>query len=549
MKSKNTVIPAKAGNSVWQKTQVPAFAGMTIVLSLMATAAQAETIIPHFKNESASAGLNSIYKGDWQFMVGGGVAAFDCDGSGKPALFFAGGENKSKLFRNKSTTGGLLKFVEAQNVGVEFENVTGAYPLDIDGDGVMDLVILRVGQNKIMRGLGDCKFADMNQAWNIDGGDAWNTAFSATWENVNALPTLAFGTYIDRKFENEPWGHCTDNWLLRPAADQKTYGPRIALTPSYCALSMLFTDWNRSGTASLRISNDREYYMGGQEQMWKIPPQGAPQLYSLEEGWKFTRLWGMGIASADFSDSGYPSYFLSSMADQRMQILADGANKPSYKEAQFAMGTTAHRPYAGGDSRPSTGWHTQFEDVNNDGRYDLFIAKGNVDRMKDFAQKDPNNLLLQKPDGKFEEVGDKSGILSFKNHRGALLVDLNHDGKLDLVVVNRRENVEIWRNTSTNLGHFLQVKLKQDGGNRNAIGAWIEVKQQDGHIMRRENFVGGGHASGAAGFLQFGLGAQKTTQIRVLWPDGTQGPWEDVQADHFLVLEKSKPLRYWQSGD
>ena len=43
-------------------------------------------------------------------------------------------------------------------------------------------------------------------------------------------------------------------------------------------------------------------------------------------------------------------------------------------------------------------------------------------------------------------------------------MDLNHDGKIDLVVVNRRENIEIWRNVSTNLGRFLEAKLKQDGG-------------------------------------------------------------------------------------
>ena len=510
------------------------------MLFLFSTPAFADTTIPQFKNETNTSGIHSIYKGEWQYIVGGGVAAFDCDGSGKPALFIAGGENHAKLFVNKSTPGGALKFTEAKSSGLEFDKVTGAYPIDIDGDGIMDLVILRVGENKIMRGDGHCHFSEMNKHWTIDGGDAWHTAFSATWEKGNSLPTLAFGTYIDSKFENDPWGHCTDNYLLRPAADQKSYAPRIALTPSYCTLSMLFTDWNRSGTPSLRVSNDREYYMGGQEQMWKILSGQQPQLYTQAEGWKFTRLWGMGIASADFNDSGFPSYFLSSMADQRMQLLADGAAKPAYKESQFAMGTTAHRPYIGGDQRPSTGWHTQFEDVNNDGRYDLFIAKGNVDRMPDFAQRDPNNLLLQKEDGTFEEVGDKAGILSFKNHRGALLVDLNHDGKLDLVVVNRRDNVEIWRNTSTDLGHFLEIKLQQDGPNRNAVGAWIEVKEEGGHIMRRENFIGGGHASGAAGFLHFGLGSQTATQIRVQWPNGDWGDRQDVKADEFYVVEQGK---------
>ena len=79
----------------------------------------------------------------------------------------------------------------------------------------------------------------------------------------------------------------------------------------------------------------------------------------------------------------------------------------------FAKGVTAHRPYTGGDWHPSTAWHAQFEDVNNDGLVDLFIAKGNVAKMPDFAMKDPNNLLLQTSDGKFQEVGEAAGIASF----------------------------------------------------------------------------------------------------------------------------------------
>jgi len=287
--------------------------------------------------------------------------------------------------------------------------------------------------------------------------------------------------------------------------------------------------------------------MGGQEQMWHVVPGQDPKLYTADEGWKYIRLWGMGIATGDINNSGYPSYFLSSMADQRMQLLANGADKPTYKESQFQMGTTAHMPYAGGDTRPSTGWHTQFEDVNNDGRYDLFIAKGNVDKMPDFAQKDPNNLLLQKADGNFTESGELSGILSFKNHRGAEVVDLNMDGKLDLVVVARRENAEVWRNVSTDLGHFLEVKLVQEGGNHDAVGAWIEVKGPDGKTMSHENLVGGGHVSGKAGFIHFGLGTLDKTQARVIWPGGEASDWQDVSADTFYTFEKGKTPVVWKN--
>ncbi len=131
----------------------------------------------------------------------------------------------------------------------------------------------------------------------------------------------------------------------------------------------------------------------------------------------------MGIAGADLNADGYPEYFLTSMADNKLQVLAeippDGKVKPSYADVAFKKGVTAHRPYMGADLKPSTAWHTQFEDVNNDGLADIFIAKGNVAKMKDFAMADPNNLLLQKADGTFMESGEQAGIGSPMVARGA----------------------------------------------------------------------------------------------------------------------------------
>ena len=79
--------------------------------------ALADPVIPQFKNETATAGLTSVYKGEWQYMVGGGIAAFDCSGDGLPELFIAGGETKAKLFLNQSKMGGALKFTEARGSG------------------------------------------------------------------------------------------------------------------------------------------------------------------------------------------------------------------------------------------------------------------------------------------------------------------------------------------------------------------------------------------------------------------------------------------------
>ena len=503
-------------------------------------------VVPIFANETATSGVVSRYTGEWQYMVGGGLATFDCNDDGLPEMLLAGGEKPANFYRNTSLRGGALTF-KPEISGLEIDRVTGAYALDIDSDGIKDVVLLRVGENLLLRGKGNCQFERANEAWNFAGGDAWSTAFAATFEKAAKWPTLAIGNYIDRREELSPWGSCTDNWLHRPNANQLGFAKPLALKPSYCPLSMLFTDWNRSGTPSLRLSNDREYYEGGQEQMWRLEPDKVPTLYTEKEGWKFLRIWGMGIAGYDIDFDNYPDYFLTSMADHKLQTLAsiqpDGQSKATFKDIAFAKGVTVHRPFMGDDLKPSTGWHAQFEDVNNDGRIDLFVAKGNVWEMQDFAMQDPNNLLVQGADGKFIEMADKAGVASTLQARGASLADFNLDGLIDLVVVNRNGPAEIWRNT-TKGGHWIEIEVKQDGPNRDAIGSWIEVKLAD-KVMRREMTVGGGHVSGGLGWWHFGLGDQTSTEIRVIWPDGETGPWQNLKTDGFYVLERGNAARIW----
>ena len=507
----------------------------------LATPACAEPLVPQFTDETKTAGLATVYDGEWEYMAGGGVATFDCSGDGFPEVFLSGGAAPSALYLNRSPQGGALAFEKTD--AITLDAVLGAYPLDVDSDGVMDLVVLRQGENKLLRGLGNCRFEAANEAWGFDGGDAWSTAFAAIWEKGQDWPTLAIGNYIDRTAEAFPWGSCTDNWLHRP--DGQRFAAPIPLTPSFCALSMLFTDWNRSGHPSLRVSNDREYYKGGQEQMWHLEPGQPPRLYTeKDDGWKRLRIWGMGIASADVNLDGYPDYFLTSMADNKLQVLKDpAAAKPDFADIAFPSGVTAHRPYTGGDQNASTAWHAQFADVNNDGLQDLFIAKGNVDRMPDFAAKDPNNLLLAVGDGTFSEAGDKAGVASLAVSRGAQVVDLNLDGKLDLVVQNRWTGPEVWRQTGE-AGAWVELRLVQDGVNRDAIGAVVELRRGEA-VERHEITSGGGHASGSNGWLHFGLGAADAAEIRVIWPDGTEGEWQSLPAGSFQILRPGAPPKVW----
>ena len=506
-----------------------------------------DPVIPHFTETSAAAGLIHVFQGDTDYMVGGGVAVMDCNGDGFEDMVIAGGSGPAATFVNLATSGGQLAF-EKVTSGAELDAVLGVYPLDIDADGAKDLILLRLGENVVMKGTGDCHFTRANETWGFDGGDAWSTALSATWEHGQTWPTLAIGNYLDQNEEAFPWGSCTPNWLHRPGP-AAGFAPPVPLTPSFCALSVLFTDWNRSGTPSLRISNDREYYKGGQEQMWHIDPGQPPRLYAEADGWKRLRIWGMGIASHDITGDGYPDYFLTSMADNKLQVLKPfkDAPVPDFADIAFAKGATAHRPHTGDDLRPSTAWHAQFEDVNNDGLTDLYVVKGNVAKMPDFAQHDPNNLMLQRADGTFFEASVAAGTASMRTGRGGALADFNLDGRLDMVAVNRWEGVELWQNdgpVGDQIGGFVAFRLSLPGGNRDGIGSWIELRTNDS-TQRREITLGGGHAGGQLGWWQFGLGSASAAEVRVIWPDGTEGPWQPVQAGLRYDLSAASNPQVW----
>jgi len=513
--------------------------------------------VPILKEEAIAAGIDHSYTGPWEFFVGGGAASFDCNGDRLPDLLLAGGTSPIELLVNDSPTGGALSFLP-KDLGLAEEDlhkVLGAYPLDIDNDRHMDVVLLRLGRNIVLKGGPDCTFEKANRAFGFDGGRAWSTAMSATWEGENRFPTIAIGNYVDRSAPGTPFGTCEPNTLLRPLdAETPDYSQARALEPGHCALSMLFTDWNRSGTADLRVTNDRQYYRGGQEQLWDLRDGRAPRLYSSSQGWQRLTIWGMGIAETDFDADGLPEYALTSMGDTKLQKLDEEAdeNRPVYRDIAFEKGATAHRPYTGGDHKPSTGWHSQFADINNDTLTDLFIAKGNVQAMPDFAGYDPDNLLLGGFDGTFHEHGNTAGIALDTRGRGAVVEDFNMDGMLDLLVINREHRASLFRNLGAatewghrQLGNWIKIELDNGKINPHAVGALISVRTGTRTQTRRLQ-VGGGHASGQTGFSHVGLGVSERATIRVKWPDGEWShPYRVFANQHVRIIRGEADARYW----
>ena len=510
---------------------------------------------PRFSEVTTTSGVAHTYGGPFVYAVGGGVAVFDCDADGRPDIVLAGGEHPAALFRNDGSAG-TLHFSRAAEPAVELADVNGVYPLDVDSDGMPDLVLLRNSGNVALRNLGDCRFERANEAWNLPGGSKRTEAFSATWEQGQAWPTVAFGNYADPDSDDfETW--CEANELVRPAAGATgaRFGPVTELTPSFCALSMLFTDWDGTGRRDLRISHDVQYYdrNKGNEQLWQVVPGNAPRLYGADDGWPTVHIEGMGIATYDLDADRQSEVYLTSQSASKLQALSPSAapGAPAYMDIGLPRGVNVSHPFTGADmDLPSTAWHPEFADVNDDGLVDLFVSKGNVTGQLDYAIEDPSNLLLGQPDGTFREAADVAGIVTFDRGRGAALADFDMDGRLDLIEVFYDAPVRIWRNLApadagaAGRAHWLAVRVRQAAPNVDAIGGWLEVRSGPA-TWRRELTVGGGHAGGQLGWIHVGLGAATSAEVRVRWPDGTEGPWQPVTADGFVIVDRATGIKPW----
>ena len=99
-----------------------ALIAMTSAGAARPAAAQDSVAIPSFAEETASAGIDSVYAGEWEYMVGGGVATFDCNGDDFDDMLLAGGASPAKFYRNASTRGGALHF-KAETSGLELVRV------------------------------------------------------------------------------------------------------------------------------------------------------------------------------------------------------------------------------------------------------------------------------------------------------------------------------------------------------------------------------------------------------------------------------------------
>jgi hypothetical protein len=145
----------------------------------------------------------------------------------------------------------------------------------------------------------------------------------------------------------------------------------------------------------------------------------------------------------------------------------------------------------------------------------------------------------------FSNQSRLSGVDEAKISNGAVYVDLDNDGDLDLVVNNINQKASVYINNSRSAGkndpsnHFLTFILRGDSLNRNGFGTKI-VLWQNGLMQAMEQYPVRGYASSVDPRLHFGLGkGGRPDSVVVTWPNGKQQHLRGPAIDTMLVLSEN----------
>lgn len=513
-------------------------------------AAKPSTAPAWFEEVAVASGLNFKYASGYETrplfpeIMGGGVCLIDYDDDSRLDIYFVQGgsltaEPASRpgnvLYRNLG--GGKFEDVtEAAGVGDRGYGM-GCTVGDYDGDGRPDLYVLNVGANVLYRNRGDGTFEDVtptagvgDPSWSVsatfldydaDGHQDLFIANYLNWSPARELTCVAIGgrpDYCSPLNYNAP----APNHLYRNLGDgtfadvSQAAGLRAADGTS---LGVVAADVNQDGRVDVYVAND-----GMPNQLWINQGDGRFRDEALLGGCAVNVNGrpeaGMGVQAVDVDYDGDIDLFVTHLRNETNTLyLNHDPTRVHFDDSSSGSGL-------GAASLPYTGFGLAFADFNHDGRLDLFVANGRVRQAGrpvrgDDPYAEPNLLFEGLGGAKLREKSPPGGTaasLVAASH-GLAAGDLDNDGDIDLVIVNRDHPAHLLRNIAAD-GRWIILRVRERDGS-DALGALVTLRVAGGGQQTR--LIGGnyGYASSSDPRAHFGLArTEQIEQITVRWPDG-----------------------------
>jgi hypothetical protein len=250
-------------------------------------------------------------------------------------------------------------------------------------------------------------------------------------------------------------------------------------------------------------------------------------------------LSGMGSDFRDVNNDGRPDIWYTAVERETFPLLIN-QGKGEFDDLTQASGLQS--------TKEMSGWGNGIYDFDNDGWKDLFVARANVmdnvsELYPDRRYPEPNSVFRNLGNGKFAEAGRTAGpdFQVEAAHRGVAFGDLDNDGRIDAVVSVLGGPVEILHNISETGNHWILLKLVGTKSNRMGIGAQIHITTEDGRSQWNEATTAVGYASSSDSRVHFGLGKnQRIKDMDIRWPSGIRQTLHDIAADQILTIEEPK---------
>ena len=509
--------------------------------------------------------------------IGTGVAIGEVDGDGRPDLFVVTKTKGCRLFRN---LGGyrFLDVTEKAGVGATpgMWN-TGATFVDINNDGLLDIFVCRFNApNLLYVNQGDGTFKEMAHAYGLDVVDACGMAYFCDYDRDGWLDVFIQTNLLD--YNTHPGGQ--RNYLFHNNRDGTftNVTERAGISGEAQGHSAQWWDYDGDGWPDLYVANDFAapdalYHNNRDGTFTNVINEVVPHMpYS-----------SMGSDVGDVLNDGHVDLLATDMAatgrEQDQRGMADSRSRtaddqdspalpPQYERNALYLATGTGRcleaaRLAGLDSTDWT-WSPRLEDLDNDGRLDLFVTNGmyreahNADILARQAASDTPaerlRIMRASPvfaeahlayrnlgDLQFKEVGAEWGLNPKGVSFGSALGDLSGDGNLDIVTIDYDGGVSIYRNDNDS-GHRVDVDLRGSASNRFGIGATVRVESALG-VQVRPLLLGRGYMSSSEPMVHFGLGEDTVIRrMTVTWPNGRVQAFENLRADmRYRVTEPPGP--------
>jgi hypothetical protein len=457
---------------------------------------------------------------------GKGVAFADIDGDGDYDLYVSNKGGGNKLLRNDSTPGHIVFTDITAQAGDNLGDVgfsMGSSFADVDNDGRPDLFIAKGGQYEIES---NRLLRNVSTPGNIKFVDISNEA------GINTKDFTYQAAFADSDNDGDldlflaNYGVGVKNRLFR----NDSVAGKIRFTDVTEKAGIVAPGWSWAATWS-DVDGD------GWQDLYVVRgryPAGEPNLmYRNNHDGTFTEIgretglndpnWGLGAVWADVDNDGRFDLFVSNYVGENKLFHNDG----NWKFTDVSKATGLNN--AGWGKGPT------FADVDHDGDLDLYEGDCKLS----------NQFYVNDGHGKFTDVAQSFPAMKLDGVRtkGTIFTDLDGDGDMDLYVVNWNVPNNIFMNDQNDKG-FVKVRLAGTISNRMAVGSLARV-YDTGFAEDQKHFRGVRELRTATGFcaqegqeLHFGVPAGGTFDVVVNFPSGVKVIQRGVKAGSVITIEE-----------